>query len=367
MEAEIALAVSARSWADVLHRFLADHGGARVRVTAMSPDDLRGEDFDVLLIDDSCSFLTPRLVHDLRRDGRAVVGVYDPDVFADGKKRLLECGVSDVVESDADPEAIVRAVGRVVAVVDRHERRDRDDPVPPPPSVTARVVAVTGASGGVGASEVAIALAGSLVGPRRDVVLVDGDEAAPSLAPRLGLPLHPNIRTAADAVAHLSAGVDRSLRPLAGFRVLTGTAVEPVRPRELLDVVEAVGAIATDVVVDVGSGLGRPWSLGRLVAERADQVVAVGAASPVGVVRLVDWLALLDGRPVDILVNRAPRDAFRRGEIVEEVTRSVRPASFAFLPEDPAVPTAAWDGRPASTGAFARAVRRWAHRFVGAA
>lgn len=38
IETELALAMSARNWADELHRFLADHGGARVRVTAMGPE-----------------------------------------------------------------------------------------------------------------------------------------------------------------------------------------------------------------------------------------------------------------------------------------------------------------------------------------
>lgn len=365
MEAELALAVSTRTWVDVLHRFLTDHGGARVRLTAMGPDDLRGEDFDVLLIDDSCSFLTPRLVHELRRAGRAVVGVYDPDLFPDGKHRLLECGVTDVVEAVADPEEIVAVVGRVAAV-GSGERRLPTPPPPAPTEATGTLIAVSGASGGVGTSEVAIAVAAGIAGPGRRVVLVDGDEAAPSLAPRLGLPLHPNIRSAADAVAHRSADADRWLHPLGSLRVLPGTPVEPVRPRELADVVETLVGDATHVVVDVGSGLGRPWSLGRLLVERADRVVAVGAPSPVGVVRLVEWLGRLPAGPVDVLVDRAPRDPFRRGEIVEEVTRSFLPASFAFLPEDPLVAAAGWEGRLVSRGGFSRAVRRWVHRFVEA-
>lgn len=374
METELALAVSARSWVDVLHRFLADHGGARVRVTAMGPEELRREDFDVLLIDDSCSFLTPRLVHEVRRSGRAVVGVYDPDVFADGKQRLLECGVTDVVEADADPDEFLRVVGRVAVTVDRIEPTWVETPAPGAAgSGQGTILAVTGASGGAGASEVAVAIASALRGSNRSVVLVDGDEAAPSLAPRLGLPLHPNIRTAADAVAHRTAGLDKTLHTTGGLRVLTGSPkpVDEVRPRDLLEVIEAVREASTHVVVDLGCATGRAWAFGRLVSEVADRVVTVGSPSPVGIVRLVDWLAALasirpEGR-IDILVNRAPGESFRRGEIVEEITRTCVPASFAFLPDDPLVAKAGWDGLAVSRGPFTRSVRRWVGRFVGVA
>ena len=59
---DIALAASARDWPDRLHRFLLDHGGGRVVDRIMTPDQATGSSFDVLLIDDVCSFLTPRLV-----------------------------------------------------------------------------------------------------------------------------------------------------------------------------------------------------------------------------------------------------------------------------------------------------------------
>lgn len=52
---EIALAVSTRRWSDPLHRFLVDHGGARVRLYVMRPEDAFSERFDVLFIDDICS------------------------------------------------------------------------------------------------------------------------------------------------------------------------------------------------------------------------------------------------------------------------------------------------------------------------
>ena len=101
---EIALAVSTRQWSEHLHRFLVDHGGARVRLYVMQPEDAFSESFDVLFIDDICSFLSPHLVQKLNEAGRRVVGVYNPAEFPDGKDRLLACDVTEVIEADADPE-----------------------------------------------------------------------------------------------------------------------------------------------------------------------------------------------------------------------------------------------------------------------
>ena len=103
MGPQLALAASARDCPDRLHRFLMDHGGGRVRSRVMGPEQAMADDFDVILIDDICSFLTPRLVVRLRDSGKEVVGVFSPADGPDAKRRLLECGITDVIESDAPP------------------------------------------------------------------------------------------------------------------------------------------------------------------------------------------------------------------------------------------------------------------------
>ncbi|MBT8207117.1 MAG: hypothetical protein KJO18_02490, partial [Acidimicrobiia bacterium] len=188
IETELALALSARSWTDDLHRFLADHGGARVRVTAMGPEDLFGESFDVLLIDDVCSFLTPRLVELIKASGREVVGVYDPAEFADGKDRLLECGVADVVEAGAHPDEFLRVIARVAQTVVTATLSEAVAEAPIPEVSQRRsqaLIAIGGPAGGTGATEVAIAIAVRLGESGRRVVLVDCDESNPSVAQRL--------------------------------------------------------------------------------------------------------------------------------------------------------------------------------------
>ncbi|MGF1665273.1 MAG: hypothetical protein ACFCVC_03265 [Acidimicrobiia bacterium] len=387
METELAIALSARDWPDRLRRFLADHGGARVRVAAMGPEDLLAESYDVLVIDDMCSFLTPRLVEMVNQRGRAVLGVYDPVEFADGKDRLIECGVSDVVESDAEAEEFLEVIGRIMSgraaqPIPESGSPPGERPADVETSVTsASVLAVGGPSGGVGATEVAIALAARLAG-HGSTVLVEVDETAPSLAQRLGMPLFPNLRTAIDVLEHRSGSMERVMHRLPGvpFSVLPGLANTrdwtEVRPRQAVDLIRDLALTYTHVVINVGSrieaesfgeGQGR-HAVSRAVVECSDRLVAVGVGTPVGVARLLEWLSIADGlrqhRRADVLVNRAPSDQFRRAELLEEVSRTYAPASFGYLPEDPKLVAAGWDGSVPVRGRFRKAVDRWTDRFL---
>jgi MinD-like ATPase involved in chromosome partitioning or flagellar assembly len=385
IETELALARSARSWSDDLHRFLADHGGARVRVTAMDPEDLFGEMFDVLLIDDICSFLTPRLVELVKAGGREVVGVYDPAEFADGKDRLLECGVADVVEAGAHPDEFLRVIARVAQTVVTTELvvSDRQEAAPKTPERRSQtVLAVGGPAGGTGTTEVAIGIAARLGDAGRRVVLIDCDETNPSIAQRLGMPIHPNIRTAIDMLQHRTGPVTGAMHLVGPVAVITGlpnvTDWSEVRPSHVVDLVVELSSLFDHVVVNVGShiealGLAAPnerFGMSRRLIEIADRVIAVGLPSPVGVARTLRWIAEVDlltaGAPIDVLINRAPRDQFRRGELVEEITRTYQPASLAFIPTDDVVERAAWDGTLVARGRFRKALDRWVDRFVPA-
>ena len=103
MAPDVAFAASARDWPDRIHRHMLDHGGARVVARLMGSEQVLASRFDVLLIDDICSFLTPRLVSLVKERGSGVLGVFDPGDGPDAKRRLLECGISDVIESGAEP------------------------------------------------------------------------------------------------------------------------------------------------------------------------------------------------------------------------------------------------------------------------
>jgi Flp pilus assembly CpaE family ATPase len=89
---------------------------------------------------------------------------------------------------------------------------------------------------------------------------------------------------------------------------------------------------------------------------------------PVGVTRLFGWItdvrALNGGAPVHLVVNRAPRDAFRKAELDQEIRRTFEPESLSFLPHDPRVEAAAWSGELVAHGPYAKAVAELAARIA---
>lgn len=365
---ELALAASARDWSDALHRFLTDHGGARVRAVVMGAEEVAAESFDVLVIDDVCSFLTPRLVELVRRHGRAVVGVFDPRDGADAKRRLLDCGVDDVVETGASPEEFLAVLLRVREL--RPEPLAFEPPLPQP-GPSGRVIAVGAPPGGTGATEIAVALAAEM-----GALLIDADDVAPSIAQRLGCPLHPNLRTAIDVVHHRSGEVEEALTSVGDMRLVAGLVSgeewSQLHPGEVQAVVDEYAALAGTVVVNVASGLERPglgegrFGLARGLVGRADVVVGVGLPHPVGVTRLVLWMleaATLapDARWLTV-VNRLPRSMYQRGEVSQELARALPGVPVALVPDDSRVREAAWAGATVAGGPFRRAVRRLARQ-----
>jgi MinD-like ATPase involved in chromosome partitioning or flagellar assembly len=372
-EIEVALAVSARVWPDRLHRFLADHGGARVRAQVLAPEDAVAEIYEVLIIDDVSSFLTPRLVQELQRRQRLVLGVFDPADGQDGKERLRECGVDQVIESAASAEEFVVAVRALVALAPYQRVDESVEPEELTPG--GRLIAVGAPRGGCGATEVAISIATRLSrsGP---TVLIDVDEVAPSVAQRLNLRLLPNLRTAIDVIQHRRGDLSRSLQAIGDISVLCGFSGDrdwmEIRPIELHDVISELRGGFRFLVANVGPlleggapGEGERMGLSRSVIAAADDVVGVGLGHPVSVSRTIAWsvvaTSLNTGASRSLLINRAPKSVYRRGEIRLEVARATGLA-VEFLPSDERVEAASWLGRPVASGRFRRAVDRLVDR-----
>jgi hypothetical protein len=199
------------------------------------------------------------------------------------------------------------------------------------------------------------------------VLLLDGHERAPALAGRLGLGLEPNLRTAVDACAHGMGTLDDCVVPVVargGRRIgavvghPSAIAASQVSTQDVLDVVEAARREHEYVVVD----LEERSPTARAVTDAAGALVGVVHASPVGVVRGLEWTLDVVGRrdttTLHLVVNHAPRSRFRVEEIRSEIERTVRPASFSWCPHDLAVQSAAWDGVPVGRGAFHSACAR---------
>jgi MinD-like ATPase involved in chromosome partitioning or flagellar assembly len=318
----------------------------------MGPEQAVADEYDVLFIDDVCSFLTPRLVRSLRGLGREIVGVYNPADAPDAKRHLLDCGIADVIESEASADEFL-SIAEGTLVVRRPARL-----TVVPRSGPFRV-GVFGPLGGVGVTEVAIALAFCLNGAR-PTALLDLDQANPSVAQRLDLPLHPNLMTAVDS-AHHSGRIGEALIDCQGLAIVGGLATQgshELSPVEIDGVMAEVGGVGFDVLVaDLGAS--RADRLGSLLF---DALIAVGLASPIGMARLVRTiqavLASAGGSDLVAAVNRAGRGGRRRLEVRAEMVRLIPQIPVVLFPEDRSLERAAWDGKHLDRGPFLRSVSR---------
>ena len=374
-EPEVALAFTADVWVEELHRHLTDHGGARVRTLLVEPDGALDEAYDVLVAGHRWPALTRALVADVRAHGRAVVGVHDREEPA-SREHLIGLGVDALIESDAAPDAFVRAI---VSVAGRREDQSQGR-TPVAATRTGRLVSVGGPPG-VGRTEIAIELA-LAIGRHTGVVLVDADDVAPAVAARLHLAIEPNLRAAIDAVEHGRGELDACsiCEPTSGLRVVTGlpnaSAWAQVRPGEIVRVIDRIADEADFVVVD-GAGMLEDVSAGgsrgrfataRAMVGEADVVVAVCEPAPHAVARFLGWAVAANSLAPDaafvVVVNRAPTTRFRRGEVFEEITTSLPLSDVVFVPPDRRVVDAAWNGTAVARGPFTRAVDEVARRVL---
>jgi len=373
-EPEIALVFSAEPWVETLHRHCSDHGGARVRQLLVDPVLALDEQYSTLVTGHRWSALTPALVADLHAHGRSVLGVWDR-TEPESRALLAAVGVDGLVASDASPQEIVDAIATLPqpddsapAAVDGPGTRRRGRHV------------VIGGPAGAGSTEIAIGLS-RLLGQRGvRPVLVDADDVAPGLAPRLALALEPNLLTAVDAVEFHAGGLSAAVANLDSFDVVAGVPTAPGRNRlrtpEVLRVVRTLGLEYEIVVIDIAApapadpsvGERSKQSLASAVIADADVLVGVAAPTPLGIARFVAWLADVLPYATDaqlhVVVNRASPSAFRRGEMQATIFETVRPESLTFLPADRRVEDAAWSGSVVPRGGFMRALDDLATRLI---
>jgi len=367
-EPEIALVLSPEGWVERLHRHCADHGGARVRCIVVEPSVALDEEFHVLVVSDRWPALTRPFLDALHSCGRRVLVVCDDENESAARDLAERLGADATARASADPGDLVAAVVALAPSPSRVLARAASSPTADSRRADARhpgLVAVGGPSG-AGATEVAIGVAAA--GARRGAraVLVDADHVTPSIAARLGLPLEPNLCSAVDAVAFGLGAVPGALFDL-GDRwpaVLVGApsrrAADALAAADVGAVADVLGERYAPVVVDLAApATAYGPDLAPTILGRAGAVIGVGAATPVGVIRLVEWVASVDkyvtGTPVHLVVNRASTVRSRRAELASELLASGRAASLTFIPHDPRVEDAVWDAAIPERGAFARA------------
>ncbi|MCU1456495.1 MAG: hypothetical protein JWL73_587 [Actinomycetia bacterium] len=374
-EPEIALVFSPEPWVENLHRHFADHGGARIRQVVMDQRLALDEDYGVLVVSHRWPALTRGFVDAIHERNRTILGVFDPEEPT-ARAFLADLGLDGVIANDAAPAEFLATILTLLPT-SRPRPEDALDPLdatyePDRAPARGRLLVVGGPAGG-GNTEIAIELGRRSASMSDRVVLVDADDVAPAIAQRLSLPIEPNLRTAIDAVEFGMGELESSLlvESSSGCTILAGLpnvgAWAQLRPAELTDVLAALARHHAGVVVNIASrienvpGPGRArYAIGRTLLAEADAIVAVTTGTPVGVTRLLAWVAevrvLAPVAPVHIVVNRAPTDRFTRSEIAAEIVRTYPPASLSFVPDDDRVAAASWLGTVVAAGPFTRAV-----------
>lgn len=183
---------SQRRWRQELSTHVRDHvADIEVRVLR-DPDQIFDEGaLDVVVVDDTSTFLSAPLLHRARRLGVRLVGVFDPaEGEGQGRSYLANLGVEAVVPASMPVDEMLDVV------------RNLKPPYPDSPDMAdlaARAglngatiggfgaVTAVGGPSGAGKTEVAIGLAQRLAHRRQRVVLVDCSEAGAGLASRRGL------------------------------------------------------------------------------------------------------------------------------------------------------------------------------------
>lgn len=229
-----------------------------------------------------------------------------------------------------------------------------------PEAPAGRLLVVWGPAGAPGRTTVASAAATELAHRGRSVFLVDADPYGGALAQHLGVLDEVSGLLAAARSANAgrldAAGLAAIARTVGGdgLRVLTGLPRpdrwSEVRPAAFDDVLDAARTLAADVLVDVGFSLehdgadpfgSAPQRNGMTLAalERADLVLVVGAADPVGLARLARGLVDLHDRfpqaSIQVVVNRnRPSLGWSEAQMRGMVEGFVGPVAVGFLPDD---------------------------------
>jgi len=296
--------------------------------------------------------------------------------------RLRAMGIDYLVPDDAEPDVVGSVIAEAVAFAEGATMRSRlnrtfGDPaaatsqVIPPTGTTSNlpeptrrgsIVAVWGPTGAPGRTTVAVTLADELARLGSDSLLIDADVYGGVIAAVLGLldespGLASACRHAASSRLNAAALAGLSWQLAPAFRVLTGIPRAErwpeVRASAVASVLGAARGLADFTIVDCGFSLESDEELSYdtlaprrngatlAVLDAADVVLAVGAADPIGLQRLVRGLAELRdaevAAPIWVVLNKVRRGVVPgdpRAELTAALDRFAGRQPAALLPDD---------------------------------
>lgn len=333
MTVRIATVLSAMEWEPRLVAHARETAEVGIVLRAFQPDEIeeRRSDIDIVVAGAEVSWVTPTQIAAWRRAGLGVIGVHAAG-DAPAVSMLSTAGVDELVSDDTDPEGLITAI--------RFLGPRTEQPVA---EQHGRAIAVIGARGAPGITEVALGMA-VVESTSHSTVLIDLDIDAPSLAIRLGLTPRPDITDVADQVRASGSIPPESVHRVGALDVITGSHREgeiTVRPTMIEDVVEVASTGYDRVVLDLGAAAADDH-----VLKRSDAAILVVDGSAIGIVRAARLVSEWSGPPPRIAINRAARhehdqltDAVTHWtgiapEVVIEDRRSIRASSLDARPPE---------------------------------
>ncbi|MGW0229634.1 AAA family ATPase [Actinopolymorpha singaporensis] len=311
----------------------------------------------------------------LMAGGVAVVGVVTPGDLA-GEDRLRRLGISRVVPADAPADVLAGAVAEAVEVAqtagpvpvaefamsDPHRSMPTLPPAEEVPAYetgtgTGQLLAVWGPTGAPGRTSVAVTLATELSLFGVPTLLADADVYGGVVAQTLGLldeapGLAAACRSANNGTLDLPALARHAREVLPRLRVLTGIQRADRWPELRASALEQVWdlsrQLAAAIVVDCGFSLEQDEEISFDTAaprrngatlttlELSDTVVAVGAADPIGLQRLIRGIEelreVVPGPVIRVVVN-----GVRKGPVGGDAESQIRDALRRYVGVDSVV------------------------------
>lgn len=331
MTVRIATVLSAMEWEPRLVAHARETAEVRIVLRAFQPDEIeeRGDEIDIVVAGAEVAWVTPTQIAAWRRAGLGVIGVHaagdEPAV-----SMLTTAGVDDLVSDDTDPESLITAI-RFLGP--RAEQAVAEQ--------LGRSIAVIGARGAPGITEVALGLA-IVESASHGAVLIDLDIGAPSLAIRLGLTPRPDITDVADQVRVAGSIPPESVHRVGSLDVITGSHRDgeiAIRPTMIEDVVEVASTRYERVVLDLGAA-----APDDRVMKRADTALLVVDGSAVGIVRAAQLVSEWSGPPPRIVINRAARH--ERNQLIEAATHWTGIVPDVVIEDRRSIRASSLDARP---------------------
>lgn len=318
---------------------------------------------DAALVSADLPGLDAEMVERIESDGVVVVGIVASSP-SPAEAHLRALGIANVAFADD----LVTLVELVVAVIsDRKSTArvpsptGRAEPDADPAPYAGSVIAVWGPTGAPGRSTVAMGVAAALAGRGRTTLLIDADVYGGSTAIQLGVldeisgllaaarAANTGVLTAETLIGHARSvaprlhvltGLPRADRWTEVKAVLMGRIVQVARQTADYVVVDCGFSVERDEEIMYDTAAPRRNGATVEVLERADVVLLVGAADPIGLSRLIRAGHDLGSMRLDarsrIVVNRARASlGWSREEMTATLVRTLGPGPVSYLPDDP--------------------------------